>query len=1272
MDLEDIKKGIVPDNIGLANDNRQTYSTAVPRKSSFSEAWSAMMGISYGSMLFEVDNYLKHDASLHDDLDNGNFNALTSTDPFIVEQLESLNNRDIKNDLIFARNKEHFLGMIEQKYRRLEQHKTLENTSWSTYIPALIADPINGATIFFPILRSKSVWDAMRKSALMTTAIVGPLETGRVYSDPLVKPIEGVATTGMSVLFSTVLTGAGRGISDYFTNRARKEIYNQVTSEMIATGTFKPDGIYRDSNGMLHGNFTENVKIARSSGKSIFDTSEDELTKIFKNFSYNKIITNQAKVNEYLRKENKNLTGILGVNGKDGNIYLNFESIKRSYKDFKSKTKSKAAIQQYKTQLKQVYDNKEISEATYRHHLNKIKHIDLFNNVDEYAKFILLHELHHTTNSRLARESLGLYEDRIDNLALNFLRDERSISEYSVFRDGVKTKINPDDIPVLDNPNSFDTSGSGAFLNSWAYKAIPTPYKNFIMNKGINDDVKELMHKLGSDMGMKQQKNALGIPSDFSVHIKSNTDHGKWVRVYDDIMKIYSEDTNKKVTGVLDYRIWGAKTFDDWMKNVNRRMVFNDLDGVTAGEKKAIKLFQTFWKEWEQRLIDVNMIGTRRGLINEIARLEIRLKELEATPAIKGDLDYNKLQIERYKGKLDELRSDLSAKVDTSVPQNEMSFYARYWNHDMILANKEKFTQILEKWYAQNPYIYEKGVQKLLSTNPASVRKRADETVSKILGETDGNFEQSFAGYSSKHTRHRNLNIPNKLVWEFIEQNPISVMKNYTTRVSPEYHFKNDFNGRSLEDVQEFIYNSVSKSSNVKSAQKAVMQFTHMYDRVVGNVVKDPTKLNQRVRQVLSDLAGLTYLGSAGFATLTDYAAIALQREAGAWLKLSFSIMDGQKISLNAKEGRYAGEALDILKNMEGLRLIDDLSNRTIDRGLYSKVAGKAKQLFYSTNLLGPATNLAKRLESIFRAHQIIEDALSIQNKTASKQTVEMMAKMGFGIKEIEEIAKKAPYERNTPKGLYLANSDGWLKAGVSRETLDKFRNSMNAGIFNTVIMASPADKPIMMDGIFYVPWRVAKYIPGMTESKSVRGYSRIENGLFSLPFAFMSYSFGAANKITASLAQNTLKNKAMGFTMAMGLAYMGLQLRYRNRPYVLENMSTEDKIARTFDYSGLAAIYSDMFYRGLSIGANLGYFENSPVNPKFISKDKAERPMDAALEVIGAPASLLWEYKRGVVDFYNGEVNEGVKRFQRNLPFAKIWWMENLSKDIGKVVGRW
>ena len=55
--------------------------------------------------------------------------------------------------------------------------------------------------------------------------------------------------------------------------------------------------------------------------------------------------------------------------------------------------------------------------------------------------------------------------------------------------------------------------------------------------------------------------------------------------------------------------------------------------------------------------------------------------------------------------------------------------------------------------------------------------------------------------------------------------------------------------------------------------------------------------------------------------------------------------------------------------------------------------------------------------------------------------------------------------------------------------------------------------------------------------------------------------------------------------------------------------------------------------------------------------------------KMAGSPQTLVTDVDGQV---YNGEVNEGVKRFQRNLPFAKIWWMENLSKDIGKVVGRW
>ena len=1254
------------------------YSLTEESKPYLSEVWKATMGITYGSMGMELGTYIEDSENAWEDPETLSFNALSSGDPEILDAINNSENRHLRDDLIHSRSKLHFDSILEENEKRIYQHQVLENSSWGTYLVSIGLDPINVGAVVLPVLRSKNVWDAIRKGAIMGGGFVAPVEMGRVYADPLVKPIEGVVTTGASMIFSGALAGIGRGVSNVFTDIARKQIYNDVVSQMVNTGKFSDGGVYIDANGKVVGELLENTTISRTSGKDILKMSELELGEAFKGFKFNRIVINQKEVDDYLKKQGKNLNGILGVHsGETNNIYLNVNAINKSYKDFRSKTRSKAAIAEYKSNLEKAKKDGTIGQESYVHHMNKIKHIKILNNKEEYAKFILLHELHHTTNRPRAlgsfwTESASQYEDRIDNLALNYLREERSITDHFVFRDGVKTKIDYKDIPKLHTGHSFDTSGSGAMLNTWAYKFLTTPFKRPMMNEKIADDIKEMIADLGSDMGIKLQKNALGVPSNFSVHIKSNTDHGAWARIYDDVIKIYSDANKKKVTTIVDYRIWGAKPFDAWMKGVNRRMVFGDFDGATSAEKKAISLFQKFWKDWEDRLVSVNMIGSKRGMINEVDRLQARIAFLESEAPIKGDINYNKSQIDKYKSKVDELLADIKADPKLEIPKTELSFYARYYNHDMIFSQREKFTSIIEGWYKKNPFVYEKGEKIKLPTDSASVRKRAEATVSKILGETDGNFEQSFAGYSSKHTRHRNLDIPNHLIWDFIEQNPISVMKNYTSRVSPEYHFKNTFGGKSLNEVQEEIYNSVSKTAGLKTAQATVKDFTAMYERIVGNVVKDPTALNQKMRQVLSDLSGLTYLGSAGFATLTDYAAIALQREAGAWLKMGFSVLDGQKISLNAKEGRYAGQGLEILQNMEGLRLVDDLSSRSIDRGLYSKVAGKAKTLYYGTNLLGPATNLAKRMEAIFRAHQIVEDSIAIHNRTATQQTIEMMAKMGLGPKEIREIATKAPVERSTDKGLYLANSDNWIKSGVSRETLDKFRYSMNAGIFNTVIMSSPADKPILMDGIFYVPWNIAKNVPGMVEDKAVRGYARIENGLMALPFAFMSYSFGAANKITASLAQNTLKNKAMGMGMAMGLAYMGLQLRYRNRPWVLENMSTPDKIARTFDYSGLAAIYSDLFYRGLSIGSNLGYFEDSPIKPKFISRDEEERPVDAALEVIGAPASLVWEYKRGAADFLNGDVNEGVKRFQRNLPFMKIWWLENYIKDIGKVVGRW
>lgn len=1088
----------------------------IKKKPSLSEVISANLNINYASQLMEIDNIGKEGIELLGPNDEPSeiFNAALEDDQEIQDILNDPDYMYLRVPLLMSRNKPHFLSIIDEAEKRSEQHKVIENSSMGTWLLALTADPFNAVTIALPILRSKTAYDAIIKSSLYTAATVGPVEATRVFADPTVKPIEGLYTTGGAMLFSSVLSGTGRGISNYFTGRARSNIEKQVIDEMVAIGKFADEPVFRDIEGNIHG--------------------------------------------------------------------------------------------------------------------------------------------------------------RIGAKQIIIPKDKKTSTQYSVIRDNKRVNIEFEDIPLIKNPESIDTSGGGAFLSSYLFKSITTPEKRILMNTKISNSTKSIMNRIGSALAFKLEKNAKGIASDFSINIKANTEHGKWVKVHDNLLDIYTKSTKRSVNRVLDYRLRGAKQFDSWIAGANRRLVMNDLDGASEGEIEAINILKSFWEDWEKNLIEVNMIGTNKGLKNDIIRLENHIKDLEARPEIKGDLDFNKIQIRRYKSIIEQLTEDLKNPIESAKPTGELNFYARYYNHDKIRSNRNKFTQIIAEHYRQNPYIFKNGKRELLPFDEKSIEKRAKDTVSKILNETDGNMDQSYSGYKSKHTRHRNLDIPNAKVWEFIEQNPITVMKNYTSRVAPEYHFKKEFGNRDIDEVLDFVYNDVSSTAGIKTAQASVRDISHMYDRVVGNVIKDPSALNQKVRQVLNDFAGLTYLGSAGFATLTDYAAILMQREMGAFLKLGFSVLDGQKISLNAKEGRYAGEAIEIMMQMEGLRLIDDLSARAIDRGMYSKVMGKAKQVFYATNLLGPATNIAKRLEATLRQHQIVEDAIAIYNGKATQQTKEMMFKYGLGQKEIVEIATKAPVERASKKGLYLANTGEWLDNGVSRETLDKFQYSMNAGIFNTVIMASPADKPIAMDGVFYVPMRVAKFVPGMKEDKRVRGYARIENGLLNLPFAFMSYSFGAANKITASMAQNTLKNKAIGTVAAMGLAYMGLQLRYRNRPYVLDNMSDHDKILRTFDYSGLAAIYSDMFYRGLSIGVNLNMTDNPPFRPKYISKDVEERPADAALEILGAPPSLFWEYKRGAEDFFSGDMNDGVKRFQQNFPFSKIWWMENQMKDLGKVIGRW
>ena len=66
---------------------------------------------------------------------------------------------------------------------------------------------------------------------------------------------------------------------------------------------------------------------------------------------------------------------------------------------------------------------------------------------------------------------------------------------------------------------------------------------------------------------------------------------------------------------------------------------------------------------------------------------------------------------------------------------------------------------------------------------------------------------------------------------------------------------------------------------------------------------------------------------------------------------------------MGAREGRIAGEALEILMGSVHLRLVDDLGNNP----LRSNVFDKSKNAFYLLNGLAPLTRIFKEFDSMVR-----------------------------------------------------------------------------------------------------------------------------------------------------------------------------------------------------------------------------------------------------------------------------------------------------------------
>lgn len=573
------------------------------------------------------------------------------------------------------------------------------------------------------------------------------------------------------------------------------------------------------------------------------------------------------------------------------------------------------------------------------------------------------------------------------------------------------------------------------FTESPLYKAVSTPFKRTLQG-AYPTAVKDIFVRAFNDYGMALAMNAFGRSSPASAYLRSQVAHGRWVKVDAELKELWGEATGASNRSRLDIDLEdlgrrAQRTGDDfstWVTRLNRkRMIGEELDEI---ETRALGKVDAYFADAKLRLEKAGLLNTEKGLttrIEMVAReqdeIMARLDELtndQAKRTLATRLSEIEEDLQFYKG--------LRRAVRESGDDLGGIFYPRFWDLEAVRKNRAEFKRILMTWYRENPHTYEftmkdggQFLRKDLETNADAIDKRAEATIENILGEADQAQFDQFAGGDgrAKHFRHRQLNVPNELVADFIIQNPIAAMKQYATRVEPRIEFARTF-GTDKSGIRTKIQAEMEEAGkSLRQIQLVNRDFVHLYDRVFGYVQKNPDALNKKVAYAMRELASFSYMGSSGLAALADVGRITMEYEMPHVIKGVQAMMDQNTVKLAANETRLAGEAIDILRGSAFLRIMEDMANNVDAQNLLTK----SRNAFYIVNGLAPITTIAKQLAGIVDTHEILTYAAKGWDNL-SEQQQQWLARHGID-KDFLAVLDEMPTEK-TDKGLLMANTEEW------------------------------------------------------------------------------------------------------------------------------------------------------------------------------------------------------------------------------------------------------
>lgn len=905
--------------------------------------------------------------------------------------------------------------------------------------------------------------------------------------------------------------------------------------------------------------------------------------------------------------------------------------------------------------------------------------VQSYNDTNVYAKKI----------GGLSKEELKV--GKPEKRKLGSLTDEELINQKTILFDKLQKADSETNLNALDaidieigvrkvegNESDYNIAPS-LFTDSAIYDMISTPLKR--ISKGAMTRAQEFAYKIAYDSGVLlrgHQKNKV-LPS--SVFQRNKLHDGKLKGTADDLLRLFGKDKeggsqtflDLDVTGLIDKLSRNKNTFDNWLEEVAIHYIDTPKVGskLTKAQTEALDHIEVFFKEWRVRLEETGQLRTKGGLQREqllytrklrlikdrIKNKKIPVNKFEETILGKEATRIND-KLTQIKFRLKEIGKPLD---DAKYPiQLDDAFFPRFWDRNAIKKNPVKFKEILREYLLENPdTLFAKRVKKGEPEIKRSTEENIDARVLAIYNDIlTGKQSDEFFGHGiTKHLNKRKIAIPNHKVIEFIETNPLAVMKAYNQKTAPVYEFRKANENLGFDEaVDELRFNLRMDGASEKKINAAIRDITHLYESVTHNILRNPDAWNHKIVAGMKNLAQLSYLGSAGFTTITEPAKIIMEHGFKRTFNTLKSVLDDPLHWASRAEAQKAGEGLDYFLGSVAQRVADAQSVNPLGNNIWDQ----GKNAFYVLNGLTWATRILKDFDAVVRQHSILEMAVKVSKTEASKMELEYLARYGIN-KSDAILMSKMPYQ-TSKNGFILANTDAWKNAEIKT----KFQLALSDGILNTILMGTPADKPIVMSGIFYVPMRVARQF-GMKEDVKVKGYARIENSLLSLPFQFYSYMMASVNKTAAGYAHGQVKGKASGFLAALGLGYMLLKIKTSDKTF--DNMTNRDKFFRAFDYGGLTAIYNDMVYTAMHTTMELTgkNITGGLISPKYNTGNAS--PLETVVGAFGAGPSVTFDLASGVKDLLSGNYSDGANTVVRNLPFTGLWMIKD---DVNDIVRNW